>query len=34
MHQLPMYADCPRMPLAVTESLAGRVISLPSSAGL
>ena len=34
MHELPMYAHCPRMPLAVTEDLAGRVISLPSSAGL
>lgn len=34
MHELPMYAHCPRMPLPVTEDLAGRVISLPSSAGL
>jgi len=34
MHELPMYTGCPRMPLAVTEQLAGRVISLPSSAGL
>lgn len=31
MHTLPMYADCPRMDLSVTESLASRVINLPSS---
>jgi perosamine synthetase len=34
MHQLVMYAQCPRMPLTVTEDMAGRVINLPSSAGL
>ncbi len=34
MHQLPMYAGCPRMPLPVTEDMAQRVINLPSSAGL
>lgn len=34
MHELPMYADCPRMPLSETEDLAARIISLPSSAGL
>ncbi len=34
MHQLPMYAHCPRMAMTVTEDLASRVISLPSSAGL
>lgn len=34
MHELPMYAGCPRMPMTVTEDLARRVISLPSSAGL
>jgi len=31
MHQLPMYAQCPRGPLPVTESLAQRLVSLPSS---
>lgn len=34
MHTLPMYADCPCMPMTVTADLASRVISLPSSAGL
>lgn len=34
MHMLSMYADCPRMDMAVTESLAARVINLPSSANL
>lgn len=34
MHLLPMYRDCPRMDLPVTESLARRVINLPSSAHL
>jgi len=32
MHQLPMYAQCPRMSLPVTEDLADRVINVPSSA--
>lgn len=31
MHELSMYRDYPRAPLTVTESLARRVISLPSS---
>jgi perosamine synthetase len=31
MHHLPMYAQCPRMPLSVAESLEARVINLPSS---
>lgn len=31
MHQLPMYRQCPRADLAVTEDLAGRVINVPSS---
>jgi perosamine synthetase len=31
MHQLPMYASCPRADLSVAEGLAGRVINLPSS---
>jgi len=31
MHQLPMYSDAPRMPLPVVESLARRVVNLPSS---
>jgi perosamine synthetase len=31
MNQLPMYRDHPRAPLPVTESLARRIVSLPSS---
>ncbi len=31
MHQLPMYRDHPRAPLPVTESLAQRIVSVPSS---
>jgi len=31
MHHLPMYDDCPRGPLPTTQSLAQRLISLPSS---
>jgi len=34
MHQLPLYRDCPRTPLPVAESVARRIINLPSSAGL
>lgn len=34
MHQLAMYGDSPRMAMTVTEDLAGRVINLPSTAGL
>lgn len=34
MHRLPMFADCPRMELAVAESLERRLINLPSSAVL
>ncbi len=34
MHLLPMYADCPRMELPVSESLAERIVNLPSSANL
>lgn len=34
MHQLPMYASCPRMEMAVTEDLANRVINIPSGSGL
>ena len=34
MHQLTIYAKCPRMDLKVTEDLAARVINLPSSSGL
>lgn len=30
MHLLPMYADCPRDDLSVAESLARRVVNLPS----
>lgn len=31
MHHQPMYAECPRMPLPVAESLARRLINIPSS---
>lgn len=34
MHQLPPYAGCPRMELPVAESLASRVINIPSGASL
>ncbi|MGJ8652874.1 MAG: LegC family aminotransferase [Opitutaceae bacterium] len=34
LHELPMYAECPRMELPVTESLAQRIINIPSTAGL
>ena len=34
MHRLPMYAACPRMDLAVAESLERRIINIPSSAFL
>jgi len=29
-----MFQDCPRMDLSVAESLAARIINLPSSAAL
>lgn len=34
LHQLPMFASCPRMELPVAESLAARLVNLPSSAWL
>lgn len=34
MHYLPAYQQCPRAPLPVAESLARRIINIPSSAGL
>jgi perosamine synthetase len=34
MHQLAPYRECPRAPLPVAESLAQRLINLPSSVGL
>ena len=34
MNRLPMYANAPRAPLPVAESLEQRVINIPSSAGL
>lgn len=34
MHQLPMFADAPKMELPVTDSLAARLINIPSSATL
>ena len=34
IHNLPMYRDCPRAPLPIAESLAKRIINIPSSAFL
>lgn len=34
MHNLPFYRQSPRAPLSVAESLARRIINIPSSAGL
>jgi perosamine synthetase len=34
IHQLEPYKNCPRAPLPVAESLAKRIVNLPSSAGL
>lgn len=34
LHQQTMYSSCPRMDLSVTETLAQRVINIPSSASL
>ena len=34
LHELAPYRDCPRAPLPVAESLARRVMNVPSSAGL
>lgn len=34
MHTLPMYADCPRMDCSTAESLAARLINLPSGVRL
>lgn len=34
MHTLPMYKDCPRMDLSVTEDLEQRIINIPSSVTL
>lgn len=34
MNRLPMYANAPRAPLSVAESLEQRVINIPSSSGL
>lgn len=34
MHKLHMFADCPKMELAVSESLGRRLINIPSSAKL
>lgn len=31
MHHLPMYAECPRMPLNLTEDLVRRIANIPSS---
>lgn len=31
MHRLPMYANCPRADLSCAESLASRVVNIPSS---
>ncbi len=34
MHRLPMFTSCPRMDLSVAESIARRLINIPSSAVL
>jgi perosamine synthetase len=34
MHQLPIYRECPRMTLSVSEDLAARIVNIPSSPGL
>ena len=34
LHLLPMFADCPRMSLGVTETMALRVVNIPSTASL
>jgi perosamine synthetase len=34
LHRLEPYTDCPKAPLPVAESLAGRIVNLPSSVGL
>jgi len=34
MHRLAIYADCPRMPLPVAESIESRLVNLPSGPGL
>ncbi len=31
MHRLPMFADCPRMNLSVSEDLEQRIVNIPSS---
>jgi len=31
---LPIYADCPRMPMPVAESVEARLVNLPSGPGL
>lgn len=34
MHRMPMFAECPRMELQVSETLAQRLINIPSSVSL
>ncbi|GJM07316.1 MAG: perosamine synthetase [marine bacterium B5-7] len=34
LHTLPMYQDCPRMPLPVSEGVVGRIFNLPSGVQL
>jgi perosamine synthetase len=34
MHELPLYKDCPRMDLSVSEDLSRRILNIPSSATL
>jgi perosamine synthetase len=34
MHRLPMYAQCPRMPLPVAEEIEARLVNIPSTARL
>lgn len=33
MHRLPMYVDCPRSDLSVTEDICARLVNLPSGVG-
>ncbi|MES2719736.1 MAG: LegC family aminotransferase [Pseudomonadota bacterium] len=34
LHTLPMYINCPKMPLTVVQTLSRRIINIPSSASL
>ena len=34
LHLLPLFSDCPKMDLTITESMARRVVNIPSTASL